>query len=324
MKNDKNELLLSIDEALKSYSYFHKKNPTFGMDIFIEGFQSDGIALVQKNEIFNKSNPVKFGFYTLVLCLYGETIRKVNQYEFKISKYSLQLIPPNSLFSFESITETTITYVLAFTDEFMKFGEQTSESELITALLAYHQNNIDNVNLPINTYTRVKNIYEAINSELHEKQEDYLDIIKLLILKLLFILKRCKTTTTPVTSVHFETKAQKIAHDYLNLVEKQFIEVKKVSDYAKLLNVSSKHLSETIKKVLGNKALFYIHNRLLKEAQYLLEFTNLDIVEISTILHFNNQSVFTKFFKTFCDMTPSQYRLVTKQALDYDLLCKQK
>lgn len=159
---------------------------------------------------------------------------------------------------------------------------------------------------------------------MHEKQEDYLDIIKLLILKLLFILKRCKTTTTPVTSVHFETKAQKIAHDYLNLVEKQFIEVKKVSDYAKLLNVSSKHLSETIKKVLGNKALFYIHNRLLKEAQYLLEFTNLDIVEISTILHFNNQSVFTKFFKTFCDMTPSQYRLVTKQALDYDLLCKQK
>lgn len=321
MQSNPQVSLLSLEEAVKTFRYFHKKNPTFGMDITVEGFKPEGIVVAQRNESYNKSNPAKFDFYALVLCLYGELHRKINQYDYTIQKYSLQLIPPNTITSFECKNDKTITYILAFSEEFIQFLDNESNSELIQSLLDYHQNNFDNVVLPKHAYTRVKNIYESINAELYEKQEDYLVIIKLLIMKLLFILKRHKEIKTPHIPL-YETKGNKIAHEYLNLVEKHFIERRQVSDYAKLLDITSKHLSETIKKVLGKRALYYIHNRILKEAQYLLEYTDFEIVKIASILNFHNQSVFTKFFKATYAMTPTEYRLISKQSNNHDLLCK--
>lgn len=73
--------------------------------------------------------------------------------------------------------------------------------------------------------------------------------------------------------------------------------------------VSSKHLGETVKETLGKNALSCIHHRLFKESLYLLEYTNLSIAQIASMLSFETPSEFSRFFKTHQKITPKAFRL---------------
>lgn len=75
------------------------------------------------------------------------------------------------------------------------------------------------------------------------------------------------------------------------------------------MGLSSKHLSETLKKKLGKSALHFIHDRILKEAKYLLIYTDKNISAISNDLNFQNISQFTRFFKKNTGISPNKYRI---------------
>ncbi|WP_257147935.1 helix-turn-helix domain-containing protein [Bacillus thuringiensis] len=52
----------------------------------------------------------------------------------------------------------------------------------------------------------------------------------------------------------------------------------------------------------------YIQREKIEEAKKLLTVTNYTLLEIGTVLNFNNQSYFTKVFKKYTKVTPKQYR----------------
>lgn len=300
--------LLSLKEAIKVYKYSFTKNPKFGIDLYRDDVEIDGVLILEKNISLKKNNPLKFDFYALLLCLDGESIRYLNQYSYTITKHSLQLIPPNTIYSFENVTEAAEIYILLFSETYVKANQEHHYTQWIQELFDFHCNDFSPIMLPASMYSRVLNLYQDINSELHEKQEGYHSLVRLMILKLLIFLKREKNTQATSRKT-FTTRAEKLTHLYLDLIEKHFLTYKKVSDYAKLLDVSTKHLSETIKESLGNNALSYIHYRVYKESLYLLEYTNLSITQIASNLAFQTPSEFSRFFKSQSKITPKSFRL---------------
>ncbi|AFL68469.1 AraC family transcriptional regulator [Sulfurospirillum barnesii] len=300
-------ILLSLKDAMKIYQYSFMKHPKFGLDLHRDNVDIDGVAILEKDVNLQKKTALKFDFYALLLCLDGELIRHLNHYTYTITKHTLQLIPPNTIYSFENITETTEIYILLFSESYIKAYQEHHISPTIQQLFDYHHNNLSPVHLSTSMYTRILNLYMDINTELHEKQEGHHLLIRLIILKLLMLLKREKMAQK--TAIVFTSRAQHITHCYLELIEKHFLEYKKVSDYAQLLHISSKHLGETIKETLGKNALSCIHHRLFKEALYLLEYTNLSIAAIASMLGFQTPSEFSRFFKSYHTMTPKAFRL---------------
>lgn len=300
--------LLTLKELLKVYKYSFVKNPKFGMDIYRDDFECQDIVILEKDVTLKKNVPIKFDFYALLLCIEGQLIRNINQYEYLISEHTLQLLPPNTIYSFENITETTQIYILFFTEPFIKANKPEHVSQSIHDIFDFHNNNFHPAKLSQSLFARVLHLYKEINTELHEKQEGYPTISRLIIFKLLIILMRKKKEQNDLKNT-FKTRAEQLLHDYIGLVEKHFLEFRKISDYAKLLNITSKHLGETIKETLGQNALTPIHRRLLKEALYLLEYTDLSISQIGTILAFDNPSEFTRFFKAHYKITPKAFRL---------------
>lgn len=85
-----------------------------------------------------------------------------------------------------------------------------------------------------------------------------------------------------------------------------------LSFYAIRLGVSGKYLTEVCKEKSGKTAADYIDALLLTECQALLLSTDLTINQIARRLHFPSPSVFGKFFKHLCGMTPTQYREETR------------
>ena len=80
-----------------------------------------------------------------------------------------------------------------------------------------------------------------------------------------------------------------------------------VQQYAEMMHVSAKHLSEQVKQETGENALMIIHKRLFLEAQYLLGMGQFSVKEVAEQLNFDTSRHFSRFFKHFAGVNPSEY-----------------
>lgn len=108
---------------------------------------------------------------------------------------------------------------------------------------------------------------------------------------------------TYVTSQYFSL-LDKHLHD---LIDGQATEMYELNDIAKILCVSPKHLIKLIQKTSGYHPCHFYVQKILETTKQLLLTTNLSISEIAFRLTYD-PSNFTKFFKKYEKMTPSQFR----------------
>jgi len=101
---------------------------------------------------------------------------------------------------------------------------------------------------------------------------------------------------------------QALLKKFIALVNTNYIEKRKIEDYAKMLFVSPNHLSQAIKSVSGKNALSFINERLLTEAKSFIRYTEFSIAEIAYKLNFSDPTHFGKFFKKNVGSTPLEFR----------------
>ena len=299
--------LFTIEQTVNTYKYLFKPNPIFGMDFFAEGFKAKDIVLLDDTKTGSQGIPIHFKYYALFLRLEGETTRIVNQFSYIIKPQTLQLVNPGSIYSFKDITKASRTFVLLFDKEFIQ--EENLDKETQDSLFKFHQNYQQEVYLDTALFAQTVSIYEQLSDELKAQKQDYTSIVKMLINQLLFLLKREKLKVSHKRPI---TRAEQISCEFLLLIEDHYSYKKSVKEYAKLLDITPKHLSETVQSTLHHCALSYINVRIIKEIQYLLCFSDMSIKQISHILNFGTLSQLGRFFKRHEGMSPKEYRLKNK------------
>jgi len=106
-----------------------------------------------------------------------------------------------------------------------------------------------------------------------------------------------------------------IANQFLFELEKHLTELKtgkaekslELNEIAERLFIVPNHMSDTISEVLGKSPCDIYETRLVEISKEMLEKSNKSINEIARTLDYY-PSNFTKFFKRFTGITPSQYR----------------
>lgn len=96
---------------------------------------------------------------------------------------------------------------------------------------------------------------------------------------------------------------------YEELLEEQFLSVRKVTAYAEQMHLTPNYLNHICKKVLGKTASQLLHERLIIEAQRLLTHTAQSVKEIGFLLGFEDPSYFVRFFRKHTRQTPAEFRL---------------
>ncbi|MBN2221318.1 MAG: helix-turn-helix domain-containing protein [Vallitaleaceae bacterium] len=86
----------------------------------------------------------------------------------------------------------------------------------------------------------------------------------------------------------------------------------KVSDIANSLGISQEHLSRVFHQETGITVSDYIKKMKVREAKFLLKYTENSLVEISEKLAFSSQSYFTTIFRGEMGLTPKSYRSKVK------------
>ncbi|MFD2743852.1 MULTISPECIES: helix-turn-helix domain-containing protein [Sphingobacterium] len=134
-------------------------------------------------------------------------------------------------------------------------------------------------------------------------------MLKVLLVELVLkVVRATQLTPAEVEVEHTTSRKELLVKDFQQRVDKHFMTVRRVNQYASMLFVSAKYLSESVKEVLGVTALQIIHDRLSKEAEYWLSQTTLSVKEIAFKLNFDNSSHFSRFFKRFAGINPGQFQ----------------
>lgn len=105
-----------------------------------------------------------------------------------------------------------------------------------------------------------------------------------------------------------QTRADAIFTHFIKLVEKNYRQERRVGWYAAQLNITPKHLSETVKNASRRTPNEWIDDYVTLELRVLLKNSTKTIKEIAQELNFPNQSFLGKFFKEHVGVSPSKYR----------------
>lgn len=99
-----------------------------------------------------------------------------------------------------------------------------------------------------------------------------------------------------------------LAQRFRIAIDRNFPRLLKVSDYARILQVSRSHLNEELHRNTGRSASDHIHDRILLEARRLLVYSPMTVAQIAYELQFQDPSYFGRFFRLRTGISPGTFR----------------
>jgi AraC family transcriptional activator of pobA len=296
--------VLDISATLKRHieSADHS-NPDFG--IVTNSWNQDNFVVLSNERSLQHGLPIKTDYYSVILCLSGTCKKTIGHFVFEVYPNSIHLVSPAFITSFEDASADLVLYQVLFKKDFLT--NNFLKENIVDNLLEVNPDYPPIYGLPKKNIASLKALYEKISDESREQGAFHLQVLRLLVVNLLYEMNRaCESCL--LNSTRHLSKQYQLVYKFKKLVEDQFLTLKTVQQYADELFISAKYLTEIVKNETGQNALHVIHNRMYLEAQYLLSSSGLSVKEIAERLNFDNSSHFSRFFKRFAGSNPSEFK----------------
>ncbi|MCP4727292.1 MAG: helix-turn-helix domain-containing protein [bacterium] len=195
-------------------------------------------------------------------------------------------------------------YVLFFEAEFIS---QFFNDTQFVQKFHFFDNPLKRTDLDISVeeFQKLKTFLEQIASEITAFKDYSEDMLRAVLYQVLVFLNRLYSS-----KYNIEPSQKHCMHTnrFMDLLEENFLTLKKVEDYAGLLNLTPNHLNYLSKKHFGCSAKGLINNRIILEAKRFLLYTELTVKEIGYRLSFEDPSYFVRYFKRCAGTTPFSFR----------------
>ena len=106
----------------------------------------------------------------------------------------------------------------------------------------------------------------------------------------------------------FDSYENQLYAQFLALISKNYKTSREVADYARLLGISARKLTDLSKRCSDRGAKELINGQIIAEAKRSLQFTSNPIKEIAFELNFVTPDQFSHFFKKNTQVSPNDYR----------------
>ncbi len=276
-----------------------------GDDFFIADFRYD-----RSLKMFRY--PCRFDGYIAIFCLKGHFSLDLNLNTFELKENTLIFIVPGNIIR---VSEMELSNLEKF-----RFFMIAVSREFMTSL-RLDFNHLFNESMIVfnNPCIRLKGDSLRISAKYLELAADLLtsdipnkkDSVGSLLTSVLYLLASIWAQAISVakqSALAPSARNKMVLDQFLRLVTEYHNTQRNVTFYAEKLCLTPKYLSKIIKSVSGRSAPEWIDSFVILEAKNLLKYSDISIKQIVFRLHFCNQSVFYKFFKSHTGMTPSEYR----------------
>ncbi|MCQ2255933.1 MAG: helix-turn-helix domain-containing protein [Bacteroidaceae bacterium] len=261
--------------------------------------------------------PLRFEAFVFLLVNRGAMQVKCDLHEYTLHDDSVLILNPRNTFIIKESEECKFSMMAIDKLYFksLKFNRQIL-LPLLNELVSTHcfLTSKNSASLIGNAFRLIADVIKSrIDESLYYEQlKSYVQSTVLLLVSNIIHAKKAVDDKTDVIDVKFTQTytdtEQTHFKTFLHNISVHFKEEHKVAYYADLQCVSQKYLSTVVKKVSDKGCHEWITFFLIKEACHLLRYSELSIKQISTVLHFPNESFFGKYFKQHKGMSPGQYR----------------
>lgn len=242
-------------------------------------------------------------FNLIYLLLEGEHDVRLGANHLQLNPNDLVIVPENMLYASDHIKNCR-GFCIHFKSEFL-------QSQLTRPLAEefpyFHFDAPHIINLDAGESDSIQGSFKHIIEEYHRVSAEKNHLLGHLVYILLLRVREVYRNRVSVFKRH-TSRSEQLANSFKLLVEKHFIESRKVSDYAGKLHITSKHLSEVVSETYGRTPLQIIHDMLLLEARVQLGSTRKSVSEIAYQLKFEDPSHFTHFIKGRTGLSPMELR----------------
>lgn len=248
-------------------------------------------------------HPHRHNFYELMVFTEGSGTHEIDFTEFAIEKNSVHFVSPTQVHKLNS--QNARGFVICFSEEFLPLNAGQS---FVDAFRFYDFTSYSPViKMESCVFREIADIAVVLNAGLdntgalnREIRAAYLNILLLKIKE--YFIAHCLDESNSTTAVNPKITA------FRKLIAAHYTDHYTVFQYAQLLNISTSYLNALSKRETGRTAMDLIHERVLLESKRLLYSTTLSIKEISSLLHFDSDAYFVRFFKKNVQLTPLDYR----------------
>ena len=174
-------------------------------------------------------------------------------------------------------------------------------------LLFFGASKIPKIAIPKKKKKQFHLLWEVLMMEMEESDDLKLEMLRNLLKRFLILFLRIYKNQNG--SLPNDNISIGLIREYNFLVEKNYKELTKVTDYAKLLFKSPKTLSNIFKKFIDRTPIQIINERRLLEAKRLLIYTEKSVQDMAYELNFKDVPSFSNFFSSQIGIPPSKFRL---------------
>lgn len=247
------------------------------------------------------------GYFKISL-IHGKNKVHFSDKTVEINKQALLFANPRVPYNWEQIGKEQSGFSCVFTESFFHhFGSLKNYS-------VFQPESTPIIELTDTQEKWAKQLFAEMLTEWTSDNRHKYDKMRILIFELLYKTEKMQPDKT--VSKNHTNASQKIATQFLELLERQFpveevgtLPMRSASDFAKKLSVHVNHLNKALHEILHKSTSVIIQERILVEAKILLKHTNKDVSEIAFALGFKEATHFHNFFKKHTQITPTQFRV---------------
>lgn len=283
------------------YIYSVKEIPLHNFSKDDESSVAFDIIPLESKSAYDSSVPHRHNYYEIFVFEKGGGEHDIDFNTFEVRDNSIHFVSPGQVHNLRR-KKGSFGYAILFSRDFYFFNIQNQE--ILFELPFLNNNSTDSIlNLSKENYRSFKELALKMTFEHQSNSHWKNDLIRSFLNAFLIYSRRYFKGNA------FRTNAQNtVVFRFRKLVEQNFHQLHKVSEYADLMNISEKQLNSYIKDQLGLSPSDLIFERITLEAKRLVLYSDHTFQEIAYFLNFSDPSHFTKFFKAKTSFSPTSYR----------------
>lgn len=277
------------------------KAKTWSESVFLD----DDLLLTERiNEAPMPTEPRRMNFILIGLCIKGEVMYQLDTQKQVIKPGDILIVSDRHVVDSYRHSDDMEGLCIMMSVHFFREIIQ-NVSDVSSLFLFSRQHPV--MSLEQKEIETFKEYFQVIKQKICDQGNHFRkDLIKTLLLAMFYdlsnIIYRVQNNGKP------QTRADAIFTHFIKLVEKNYRQERRVGWYAAQLNITPKHLSETVKNASRRTPNEWIDDYVTLELRVLLKNSTKTIKEIAQELNFPNQSFLGKFFKEHVGVSPSKYR----------------
>lgn len=250
--------------------------------------------------------PCKIRCCVFAYLIEGEASATINLWKYTIKKGDFVIIMPGSFIQIDKVSNDIRIGIMAFSSSFLKtvnFWKSMSPL-MITVfkkpILTLDENLGEIYGEAIGLLTRASLLNTDIISP-----HIAADVMKIIIESLSEAMQRNMVKSNDRTH---SSRDHEILSEFLQLAFENYREEHKISFYAHEANLTLSHFCNVISKASGMTPQEIIMNLIIMDAKTQLRGSDATVSSIAASLGFPTPTTFNRYFRTYTQMTPQEYR----------------